>query len=68
MREDQIIPLLSCSTELMAQWKFADKDEVSELNILLNQIPKQYRDKYSKHIFFEKYCFNICSFNEFTND
>ena len=29
----------------------AGEDEASELNILLNQIPKQYKEKYQRHIF-----------------
>ena len=46
MKYDDIVVMLASSIEYLDFMKYASKEEVAELNILLNQIPKQVRDKY----------------------
>lgn len=51
MRYEQIIPMFSRSFEFFDHCRYAKNEEVPELNILLNQIPKQVKEKYKGHPF-----------------
>jgi hypothetical protein len=51
MKTEQIIPMLANSYEYSEFCKISSEEEVSELNILLNQLPKAAKDKTKKSLF-----------------
>jgi hypothetical protein len=51
MRNEQIVPMLANSYEYIEFLKSATKEEVVELNILLNQLPKAIKEKQKGSLF-----------------
>jgi curved DNA-binding protein CbpA len=51
LKQESIIPMFASSLEFVNQCKISTESEATELNTLMNQIPKPIKEKYQRHMY-----------------